>query len=49
VEVVQAQQSVAAAHNDYISAVFGYNLGKVALARAMGDAEHSIQQFLVRK
>jgi outer membrane protein TolC len=49
VEVVQAQQAVAAAHNDYISAVSDHNMAKVSLARAMGDAEHSIEQFLVRK
>jgi outer membrane protein TolC len=49
VEVVQAQQSVALAHNDYVSAVFDHNLAKVAMARAIGDAERAIQQFLVRK
>jgi outer membrane protein TolC len=49
VEVVQAQQAVAAAHDDYISAVFDHNLAKIALARAMGDAEHSLPQLLVRK
>ncbi len=49
VEVVQAQQAVASAHNDYISAVFDYNLGKVSLARALGDAEHTLGQYLVRK
>lgn len=49
VEVVQAQQSVAAAHDDYISAVFDHNLAKVALARAVGDAEHSIAQLLPRR
>ncbi|HTX35431.1 MAG TPA: TolC family protein [Bryobacteraceae bacterium] len=49
VEVVQAQQSVIAAHDDYIIAVFDHNLAKVSLARAMGNAEQSIGQFLVSK
>lgn len=49
VEVVQAQQSVAQAHNDYVGAVFDHNLAKVSLARAMGDAERAIEQFLPRK
>ena len=46
VEVVQAQQTVAQANNDYISAVFEHNLAKVALSRAMGGADQSVRQFL---
>ncbi len=46
VEVIQAQQFVVQAENDYISAVFEHNLAKVSLARAMGNAEQGIQQFL---
>ncbi len=46
IEVVQAQQSVVQAENDYISAVFAHNLAKVSLARAVGGAESSIKQFL---
>jgi outer membrane protein TolC len=46
VEVVQAQQTVAQADNDYINAVFEHNLAKVALSRAMGQAELSVQNFL---
>ncbi len=49
VEVVQAQQSVAQAHNDYIAAVYDHNLAKVSLARAMGGAETAIPQMLIRK
>ena len=49
VEIVQAQQSVTQAHDDYIGALFAYNLGKAALARAMGDAESNLQQFLAGK
>jgi outer membrane protein TolC len=46
VEVVQAQQTVAQADNDYINAVFEHNLAKVALSRAMGQAELNVQKLL---
>jgi outer membrane protein TolC len=46
VEVVQAQESVASADNDLISATYSYNLAKVSLARAVGQAEQGIKQFL---
>ncbi len=41
VEVVQAQQQVASAESDSISSLFSYQLAKLALARAMGEAEDS--------
>jgi outer membrane protein TolC len=46
VEVVQAEESVASADNDLISATYSYNLAKVSLARAVGQAEQGISQFL---
>lgn len=46
VELVQAEQAVVQADNDYISAVFQHNLAKVSLARAMGNAEQTLPQFL---
>jgi outer membrane protein TolC len=46
VEVVQAEQAVVQADDDLILAVFEHNLGKVSLARAMGDAEQSLPQML---
>jgi outer membrane protein TolC len=49
VEVTQAQESVATANNDYINAVYSHNLAKVTLARAVGQAEQSVQQFLKGK
>ncbi len=49
VEVVQAQQVVVEADNDYISAVFEHNLAKVFLARSIGSAENEIGRLLVRK
>jgi len=45
VEVVQAQQSVADADENLISAQFQYNLAKVELARALGLAEDGIRTF----
>jgi outer membrane protein TolC len=46
VEVVQAQQTVVQANNDLISATYEHNLAKIALARAAGQAEKTIPQYL---
>ena len=46
VEVVQAQQAVTQADDDFINAVFEHNLAKVSLARAMGNAEQTLPQLL---
>jgi len=46
VELVQAEQTVVQADNDFISAIFEHNLAKISLARSIGAAEHSILQFL---
>jgi len=46
VEVTQAQESVATANNDFISAVYSHNLAKVTLARSLGEAEQNIRKFL---
>ena len=48
VEVVQAQEQVAGAEQDYISSLYAHNLAKASLARAMGQADRGIQQFLGR-
>jgi len=48
VEVVQAQEQVAAAELDYITSLYAHNLAKASLARSMGQAEQSIPQFLGR-
>ena len=49
VELVQAEQTVVQADDDYITAVFDHNLGKVALARAMGNAEASLPGLLMKE
>ena len=46
VEVVQAEQAVVQADDDLITADFEHNLGKVSLARAMGNAEQTLPQLL---
>jgi outer membrane protein TolC len=45
VEVVQAQQSVADADENLISAQYQYNVAKVSLARALGLAEEGIRTY----
>jgi outer membrane protein TolC len=47
-EVVQAQEAVAAAEQDYIASLYAHNLAKATLARAMGQADQGIKQFLGR-
>jgi outer membrane protein TolC len=49
VEVVQAQEAVASAHENYISALYSYNYSKIALARAIGFAEEGIKQYFKGK
>lgn len=46
IEVVQAQEALAAAHDNYISALFAHNLAKLSLARALGVAEEASKKFL---
>ncbi len=49
VEVVQAQQSLADANENLISAQYQYNLAKVALARSQGLAEENIRTYFANK
>jgi len=46
VEVVQGQQAVATAQENFINALFAYNLGKASLARAVGSTETNILKYL---
>lgn len=46
VEVIQAQEGVASANLDYITALFAHNLAKLSLARAMGNAQQHVTEFL---
>jgi outer membrane protein TolC len=48
-EVVQAQQALAAANESYIDSLYAFNAAKATLARARGDAELSVTQYLKGK
>jgi outer membrane protein TolC len=45
-EVVQAQESVAAANQSYIASLYSFNLAKLSLALALGVAEQSALHYL---
>ena len=45
-EVVQAQESVAAANQSYIASLYAYNFAKMSLAQAIGVAEQSALTYL---
>jgi outer membrane protein TolC len=46
IEVVQAQESVAAAEQDYISSLYADHLAQLSLARAKGNSEQGIAALL---
>jgi outer membrane protein TolC len=46
IEVVQAQESVSAADQAYISSLYTFNSAKVQLARAVGIAEQAVKAYL---
>ena len=46
VEVVQAQEQVASAESDYIASLFSFDLAKLTLARACGQAEAALPDLL---
>jgi outer membrane protein TolC len=48
-EVVQAQEAVAAAADNYIESLYSFNVAAISLGRAMGGAHTRIQQFLGAK
>jgi outer membrane protein TolC len=49
VEVVQSQELVASAHEQYISSLYSYNLAKISLARALGIAEEGVKEYFKEK
>jgi len=48
-EVVQAQEAVASAHESLISSLYFHNLAKVSFARALGRAEEGVREYLKGK
>src|SRR6185437_13984425 len=49
VEVVQAQEAVASAHENYISSLYRDNYAKISLARALGIAEEGVKEYFKGK
>ncbi len=45
-EVVQAQEALASAHESYIQSLYAHNLAKVELAHSIGDAEQGVRRYL---
>jgi outer membrane protein TolC len=44
-ELLQAQEALVAANENYIASVFSFNVAKIALARALGSAESRLATF----
>jgi outer membrane protein TolC len=49
VEVVQSQEAVASAHEQYISSLYSFNYAKISLARALGMAEAGVKEYFKGK
>jgi len=49
VEVVQSQEAVASANEQYISSLYSYNYAKITLARAIGQAEEGVKEYFKGK
>jgi outer membrane protein TolC len=48
-EVVEAQEALAAANETYISSLYSHNLAKLELAKAIGYVEEGVKQYLQGK
>jgi len=46
IEVIQAQEALANANQQYISSLYAHNIAKVLLARALGAAEQTLRRVL---
>src|SRR5882724_3232858 len=49
VEVVQAEQALASANDQYITSLYNHNFAKLSLARALGVARSSYNEYLGEK
>jgi outer membrane protein TolC len=49
VEVVQSQEAVASAHEQYISSLYSYNVAKISLIRALGAGEQGVKEYFPGK
>ncbi len=48
-EVIQAQEAMATANENYIASLYAHNLAKVQLAKAIGYAEQGVKDYLKGK
>jgi outer membrane protein TolC len=48
-EVVQAQEALSSANENYIASLYAHNLAKVAFAKAIGFAEEGVKDYLKGK
>jgi outer membrane protein TolC len=46
IEVVESQEAVAQASEQYIAALYGFNVAKAMLARSLGTAEDDVAKYL---
>ena len=46
IEVVESQEAVAQASEQYIAALYGFNVAKAVLARSLGTAEEAVAKYL---
>jgi outer membrane protein TolC len=46
IEVVESQEAVAQASEQYIAALYGFNVAKAMLARSLGTAEEAVAKYL---
>ena len=49
VEVVQSQEAVASAHEQYINSLYNYNYAKISFIRALGIGEQGVKQYFPGK
>lgn len=49
VEVVQSQEAVASAHEQYISSLYSYNFAKISLVRALGAGVQGAKEYFSGK
>jgi len=49
VEIVQSQEAVANAHEQYISTLYNYSFAKISLIRAVGAGERGVKQYFSGK
>ncbi len=46
IEVIQAQEAVTLANEQYIAALYGFSVSKALLARSLGTAESAVERYL---